>query len=368
MTRVLHLLVDPEADGIAGSWQTLDALLQTRGVQSLFALTPEWSQRMGPGDAPAYLLRTSRPRSFSFCRDWLRVVRETKPDIVQIWGTGGLGWAWVSRVVHRHSAHVLVDDSGAAVSWWGRQLLRLVDAIVVGASSQAEKYAVAKPAPQSLAVIPPVRPSIDTDLFAEWPALRRQAAVPENARLVLVSGPLEPGFGLREAIWVFDILKYIDPSLWLVIVGDGSQRRAAEKFARLLGGDDVRIRFVGWTPNVLSWLAGSDLVWLMGCRGGLGLLQAAADLGVPVVARQRRDWAELVPPSDQVIYVATSDKHEWAKVSREMLVRAGATREFRGTSSQVGAPFAANEILERWVALYDRLRDRGLSRRDSPLP
>lgn len=367
MWRVLHLFVDPEVDGIAGGWQALEAALRRQGVISHFAVTPDWQIRLGGLEVPCTVLPKSRSWNVRMYRDWLRVVRHTSPDLVQVWGPRGLSWALASRALHRQLPHLLVDDSGMAASGWYRRLLRVADAVVVASESQKRAYVAAAARGTAIVVIPPTIPPSEPPKVPDVADIRRQAQLPEASRLILTAGPLEPGFGMREAVWIFDILKYTDPSLWFVVVGDGSLRRSLEDFARSLGRDDVRVRFVGWQDDIMAWLRAAEMVWLPGHRGGVGLLRAAAALGIPVVARQRDDLAESLPHSEMVRFIPAGDKHRWAKVSREFLSHLRPWREFERAEDPLGAAFASNQFMERWIQLYERLGRGGLSRRGSPL-
>lgn len=368
MRRVLHLLVDPEADGLAGSWQVLAEGLRRHGVLSYFAVSSDWNDRLGRLDAPRTLLPTSSSWNVRIYRDWLRVVRRTSPDLVQIWGPRGLSWVLASRAVYRTPPHLLIDDSGTAAAGWYRRLLRVVDAVVVGTESQRRTYTEAAAGRTSVVVIPPTVPALDRPCVHDLAELKRKVGLPATSQVILTAGPLEPGFGMREAVWLFDILKYTDPTLWFVVVGEGSLRSSLEDFARSLARDDFRVRFVGWQEDMISWLRMAQMVWLPGHRGGLGLLQTAAALGIPIVARQREDFAESVPHSQTLRYVPSADKHQWAKVSRELLSHLAPWCESEEALDHRGATFATDPIIGQWAQLYDRLFRGGLSRHGSALP
>ena len=50
--------------------------------------------------------------------------------------------------------------------------------------------------------------------------------------LIGVFGPLEPRYGVKELIWIADMVRELHPTLRLLIVGDGPERPHLEKFAR----------------------------------------------------------------------------------------------------------------------------------------
>ena len=100
-------------------------------------------------------------------------------------------------------------------------------------------------------------------------AALRELDLPADARIIACAGAMEQGHGFREAVWVFDILKYVYPNLWLLAIGAGSQRRRVEDFGRSLGCDDFRVRFVVPDPDALNLLGLAEVVWLLGDRGGV---------------------------------------------------------------------------------------------------
>jgi glycosyltransferase involved in cell wall biosynthesis len=125
------------------------------------------------------------------------------------------------------------------------------------------------------------------------------------APYVVAVGDADANTNFKGAVWAFDILKYawLDLELW--IVGDGPLLPAVRTFAGGLGRDDLRVRFLGWVPNLEEVLKNSAALWLTGRSGGAGLAQRAIAFGVPVVAMQNNELmtvagVQLVPKDDHV--------------------------------------------------------------------
>ena len=115
-------------------------------------------------------------------------------------------------------------------------------------------------------------------LFTEMPPVRPR----ERDDYCLFVASLEPRKGLRLAVRA---LAYTTPAVRLIVLGDGPERRAAERLARRLGVSQ-RIEFRGRTlrEQVLDMLAGARAVVFTGLReeGGIALAEAML-CGTPVV-------------------------------------------------------------------------------------
>jgi glycosyltransferase involved in cell wall biosynthesis len=126
-----------------------------------------------------------------------------------------------------------------------------------------------------------------------------------TAPYVVAVGDADANTNFKGAVWAFDILKYawLDLELW--IVGDGPLLPAVRTFAESLGRDDLRVRFLGWVPNLDEVLKNSAALWLTCRSGGAVLAQRAIALGVPVLAMQNADLltvagVQFVPKDDHV--------------------------------------------------------------------
>ena len=129
------------------------------------------------------------------------------------------------------------------------------------------------------------------------------------APYVVAVGDADANTNFKGAVWAFDILKYawLDLELW--VVGDGPLLPAVRSFAESLGRDDIRVRFVGWVPNLDEVLKNSAALWLTCHSGGAGLAQRAIALGVPVLSMRNAEvmsvaGVQLVPKDDHAAMAA----------------------------------------------------------------
>ena len=135
------------------------------------------------------------------------------------------------------------------------------------------------------------------------------------APYVVAVGDADANTNFKGAVWAFDILKYawLDLELW--IVGDGPLMPAVRTFAESLGRDDLRVRFVGWVPNLDDVMRNASAVWLTCRGGGVELAQRATSLSVPVLAMQNAELmtvagVQFVPKDDHVAMASAMLSHK----------------------------------------------------------
>lgn len=147
----------------------------------------------------------------------------------------------------------------------------------------------------------------------------------------------------------------------LLVVGDGPERAALERRAALAGVD---LRLLGFRTDVDRWLARADVVVLPSLTEGMSnAVMEAMAAGRPVVATAVGGTPELladgrgllVPPADAG---ALADAVGRLLSDREQASRMGrAAREWSHTHLH------ADTMVDRHIALYDRLLERVAERR-----
>jgi glycosyltransferase involved in cell wall biosynthesis len=117
----------------------------------------------------------------------------------------------------------------------------------------------------------------------EYP-IRRQYGIPENAKVIVTAGRLEPVKGHKYLIEAIQKLKEQFGNLFLWILGDGSLRAEIEMLVKHLGLNNV-IFMPGNVHNVPDYLRESDIFVLPSLSEGtpMALLEAMAT-GLPIVA------------------------------------------------------------------------------------
>lgn len=218
-----------------------------------------------------------------------RLLRTEPFDLIHAWRLPALRAIVAVRMKPGRHAKLLVSEprQGGRFTPIDRFLLRRADRIAADDSPKA---------------IPDLTP-------APWP---RPLRLPDDAQVIACLGEFDRAHYFRDAVWAFDVLKFVYPRLHLVFIGDGPERLRVHEFSQALGGEAARVRFVtdrGPGPNLLHH---ADLVWIpRRAAGGDQVALEARSIGVPVVATS-------VVPGDG-IRVPAGDPVALAKASRPIL-------------------------------------------------
>jgi glycosyltransferase involved in cell wall biosynthesis len=130
---------------------------------------------------------------------------------------------------------------------------------------------------------------------------------------------LEPEKGFKDAVWAFDILKYVYADLYLLLIGDGPARGDLQRFARAIRADD-RVQWLGDRSAVQALLGQVDILWVPSHadRGQNAALEAMS-AGRPVVASRLPGLAEIVVDGRTGFLVARGDKAALARRTHFLL-------------------------------------------------
>ncbi len=226
------------------------------------------------------------------------------PDgIAATWMARALG---VPAVVYALGSDINIAPKIAGVPAQLRKTLpRAGRIIAVSRDLAAKTIALGAPAERTV-VIPN---GVDRALFfpRDRATARQDLGLPADGRIVVYVGRVEPAKGIEELLSAFRTLAAQDPSVRLVVVGDGSLRGRCEAAGAELGG---RVMAVGGRPllEVSRYVAAADLLTLPSHNEGTPnvVLEALAS-GRKVVATNvggipdlvtEPALGELVPPRD----------------------------------------------------------------------
>jgi len=280
-----------------------------------------------------------------------RRVAEFRPDVVHAWRPAAAYAAALSRGPARLvlSAALGHGKAGLVRARLDRWLCGRADRLVVAGEAEAEHYRRRGVPGDKLAVVPPGVPEADGKALVDPPG------VPPSARVIACVGPLAGHEGYRDAVWAFDILKYLYNDLHLVLVGDGPGRGRLEQFTRDIGAAD-RVRFLGPRADVAAVLARADVVWVPNRAGGLNVALEAMAAGRPVVAARRPTLAEAVADGTTGFLVPPADKAALARQTRLLLDDPDRRQAMGAAGRQRAATaFAAAAMVARFADLYEAL-------------
>jgi glycosyltransferase involved in cell wall biosynthesis len=316
MIRVFHLL-----DGTAPA----------AGGENLSLVIPRldraaFTQSVGTlGDGPPVgdeiPVREFRLRSGFGPSGWRtvrRVVGEFRPHILHTWGPGAarLGWLLTRRRVGLTPApRLVVSAADRPEPGWRtaltRRAVRAADRVVAFGGAEAARYCALglsadRLAVAPLGVAPPARASGD---------VRALLGIPTGTPYIVAAG----GPGAKDAIWAFDVIRYADPAMRLVVFGDWPDKSNVERFAKAIGVGDYRVDFVGTPRTTDPILAEAAAVWVPMTSGGTRTALTALAAGTPVVGFRTPDLEAVLTDGETGILVPPGDRVALAGRTLELL-------------------------------------------------
>jgi glycosyltransferase involved in cell wall biosynthesis len=244
-----------------------------------------------------------------------------------------------SIVVTLHGSDIFQAAQGRLGAMLTRRVLQGCDRIIAVSQALAEAVGQIGISPDPITVIPD---GVDLSQFS--PAQNNREP------LLLYIGSLIKRKGVEYLIEALALIAQKQPSLRLLIVGDGPERPTLERLVsnRCL---TERVTFAGQQPpnEVRLWLQQAKLFVLPSVEEGLGvvLLEALA-CGVPIVASRvggipeavTLDVGLLVPPADptllgEAIIQLLSDEQRWQTLSQNARKRAEEFYDWRQIAAKL---------------------------------
>jgi len=333
---------------------------------------------LGPGDPLTEPLRALGFRVTTL--DWrrafdvrpflrLRHLCDTfRPDVIHAWRLAGLR---AVRFVVGRRVPILASSvfssrgDSSLLSWLDRAFLRQAD--LIGISTPEEKEAAGRlgVCGQKLVCIPPAV-SAACPFTAAHEDFCRSIGLPTEARFIACVGPFESDKGHRDAIWAFDILKFLYNNLHLILVGSGSYGQRLQEFARRIHWSK-HVHFVGPQRDATPFLAQAEFVWVPSrARGGMHVALEAMAAGRPVLAARIPDLAAVIEDGVTGFLVPPGDKVAMARQARVLIDDSARARQMGEAGRQRAlSRFAPANLVERLALAYDNLGAGGRARSHS---
>ncbi|MCC6417487.1 MAG: glycosyltransferase family 4 protein [Gemmataceae bacterium] len=344
--KILFVTPGTEPDGATSQLSLLARRLPARGFTAhVCALGPAGGCR--EFGVPATSLGWSRVFDLRPVWRLRRLIADVRPDVIHAFRPASL--RALALAVGRTPCPLVVSrplpPRGKDLARLDRWLLGRADRILVRGAAEAERGRRAGVSPERMAVVPPgVEESAPT------------VAAGADGRAVVCAGRLERYKGYHDAVWVFDMLRYLYDDLQLVVLGDGPDRPRLEHFVKCLRAVG-RVHFQGTQADAAGRLAGGEVVWVPSLAdGGVGAALEAMAAGRPVVASRWPGLAEVVTHGETGLLVSPGDKIALGRQTRLLLNDEGLRRRLgEAGRERVRREFSADAAARATAAIYERL-------------
>jgi glycosyltransferase involved in cell wall biosynthesis len=209
-----------------------------------------------------------------------------------------------------------------------------------------------------------VRPAIGVPPAATTRGdLCRSLGIPQDARLILCVGPLVAGNGVQDAIWTFEILKYLFEDLHLLLIGGGPDRARLEWFVRAIGAEG-RVHLLGYRADASALLSHGEMVWVpnhevgrisnRSYHAGSNTALEAMAAGRPVVASRVPPLSEIVKDGETGFLIDPGDKVALARRTRWLLEnREDCRRMGEAGKERSQRDFSVGQLVDRFARMYE---------------
>ncbi|MGL6075864.1 MAG: glycosyltransferase [Fimbriiglobus sp.] len=366
MTRILFAASDLQASGPAKLFSLLlPELPKDRFQVGLLDLAGAAHTAYLEGfrrvDVPVWKTPFGGLSDFRGVRQVLQVVSKFQPDILHVggWRAANLAGLMALPMVGGKSSPKFVASGVDAfetglTGWWQQRAAANISRFVAPTHAEAKRYLTQGIGTERIVVIPPAV-SVRTSPI-DGLAFRKSLGLPQTARFIVAAGRFDSVAGMKSAVWAFDVVKYVSPDMYLLMVGDGPERDRLTRFAQALGYDDHRVKFLGTQTDLPEILRHAELVWVTHARGGTNVTLEAMAAGIPVVAVQTDDLKDILLDGNTGRFVRQEDRVQLAAVSNELL-ESPTTLQTLGTAARDRAQtqYPTTTLSTRFATLYETL-------------
>ena len=185
--------------------------------------------------------------------------------------------------------------------------------------------------------------------------LRKILQLPENSFIVITAAALETGKGYETIIKAAKILKNTHTDVFFVCLGKGKHKTELKRMIADLYLT-TRVFFLGFKPNVRTYLRASDVFILVSKEEGFGgsILEAYAE-GLPVIASKTGGLPELVKDGKTGIIVPVDDPHALAEKILYLKNNSNIRKKFSRASLILVKAYSSQRIIKKIAAVYQKL-------------
>lgn len=241
---------------------------------------------------------------------------------------------------------------GYRVSRW------LPDRVTAVSDGAAEAYRSARLIPASRFIVLPN--GVDVERWRPDPAARadlRQRLGLQDDFLWFAAGRLDP---VKDYPNLLSAMEKLPRTALLVIAGAGPQEAPLRRLATQFGIES-RVRFLGFQPDVLSWMQAADAFVLASLWEGLpiSLLEAGA-CALPAVATDVPGSRDIVVDGETGFLAPAGDSVALRSAMDRMMRLDTDARAAMGDRARrrVVEQFSLESVLDRWEAVYRDLLEQ----------
>jgi glycosyltransferase involved in cell wall biosynthesis len=296
-------------------------------------------------------------RAFSQLR---QLIRQVRPEIVHTWNFAANTYgrlaalsAGVSRLV-ASERHLDTWKSGLELTI-DRRLARHTACVVVNSAAVHDFYLARGLRPAKLRIISSGAP-VMAPRSEDRGQLLNELGLTQNVKLIAYLGPLIREKRLKELVWAIDQLKAVGVPAHLLLIGDGPQRQALERY-RFLNRVDDRVHFLGWRTDMPRLLGHIDAAWQPGALDGqsYAILEAMAT-AIPIVAADAPGNRELVAHGVNGYLVPLEERAGFARWTLPLLEDTALAKQLGEAGRQrVLENHRVDDMLAEYASLYRSL-------------
>jgi glycosyltransferase involved in cell wall biosynthesis len=290
-----------------------------------------------------------------------QAVAETAPVVLHAWGP--IAARLVRLIVSRRgdgSNFPRLVISGAAIpgsgvgGWIAARQVRRADRVTPATRMEGERYRQLGVTSERLTLICPT--SVAPGPSASREELCKRYDIPSTSVIFVAGGQSQRGIGLKDAIVAFDMLRYDNPKLHLLLFNSKAEAVALERFGRALAFDDFRVRFATSMLDRSAVVANSYAVVITQTRGGVEEALEAMAAGKPIVGWNTPELAEIVDDWITGYLVPVGDRTALAAKMRKLLDEPKLALQMgKAGQSRASARFSSNRMIEQYTRLYMEL-------------
>jgi glycosyltransferase involved in cell wall biosynthesis len=232
--------------------------------------------------------------------------------------------------------------------------MRRADRVIPAIRIDGERYQRYGVSSERLTLIGPAAPTLTAEPNRD--ALCKSVSIPLNSLLLVAGGRSDRVAGPKDAIVAFDMLRYDNPNLHLLVFGTGTEALALERFGRALAFDDFRVRFATCASKRAAAVQLACAVLITQTRGGVEEALEAMAAGKPVVGWRTPELTEIVDDGVTGFLVPVGDRTALAARTRKLLDEPDVALHMgEAGRARIAGRFSINRMIEQYARLYSEL-------------